>query len=539
MECALGIPSGDEEAPEKDEMNAKEGIEPPHKKNKKHRKHKSKKKKRKKKGEKESSSESGAESDAEPPPPPRAVRTTRASARLAAATGAGDPAGLKEECRRDVITDRADTEGDAKSKKHKRHAAKKKKKKKKKEEKQEKKSPSRSPSESSSASGSESEGEGGKGAGDGKYSPAAASELQDPASKLVSKSKRGEKPEVLGVKKEELSDMDVSPSGGKGSNTNRSEKDIRSPSAGQDEITQTVMVKTEGSHADGTFSHAQELPDIIPKQEAGTARDDPVLKDQANSTQKAKVRERDSSRSRSPSPPRSIDIKRSGSSHSRSPTSSPSRQHSDGQTASAKKERSRTHSRSTSKGKRSTTPIKCRQLSRSQSRSQSPKSRKKSLTPSPKRAICQSRSTSRSLTPKKISKSPRNDAEVPALLKERCHDPLNVGGAGPPPYLGLQGEVEGQSHDPVEAQLTPGPAHLEEVVQLAGIQGHVQSLETAAPALNQDALYAALGRDHWQDVQEAVTTPQIPPLTLPVNPQKQANSVTIRCSPQAQPALQI
>lgn len=70
--------AGEDEAPEKDDMNAKEANEPPHKKNKKHRKHKSKKKKRKKKGEKESSSESGAESDAEPAPPQRPVRTTRA-----------------------------------------------------------------------------------------------------------------------------------------------------------------------------------------------------------------------------------------------------------------------------------------------------------------------------------------------------------------------------------------------------------------------------------------------------------------------------
>lgn len=70
--------TGEDEAPEKDDMNAKEENEPPHKKNKKHRKHKSKKKKRKRKGEKESSSESGAESDVEPPPPPRPVRTTRA-----------------------------------------------------------------------------------------------------------------------------------------------------------------------------------------------------------------------------------------------------------------------------------------------------------------------------------------------------------------------------------------------------------------------------------------------------------------------------
>ncbi len=70
--------AGEDDAPEKDDMNAKEGNEPPHKKNKKHRKHKSKKKKRKRKGDKESSSESGAESDVEPPTPPRPVRTTRA-----------------------------------------------------------------------------------------------------------------------------------------------------------------------------------------------------------------------------------------------------------------------------------------------------------------------------------------------------------------------------------------------------------------------------------------------------------------------------
>lgn len=72
------VSTGDDDTHDKDEVNAKDGAEPPHKKNKKHRKHKSKKKKRRRKGEKESSSESGAESDAEPPPPPRPVRTTRA-----------------------------------------------------------------------------------------------------------------------------------------------------------------------------------------------------------------------------------------------------------------------------------------------------------------------------------------------------------------------------------------------------------------------------------------------------------------------------
>lgn len=70
--------AGEDEAPDKDDMNAKEGNDPPHKKNKKHRKHKSKKKKRKRKGEKESSSESGAESEVEQPPPQKPVRTTRA-----------------------------------------------------------------------------------------------------------------------------------------------------------------------------------------------------------------------------------------------------------------------------------------------------------------------------------------------------------------------------------------------------------------------------------------------------------------------------
>lgn len=69
--------AGEDEAPEKDDINAKGENEPPHKKNKKHRKHKSKKKKRRKKGEKESTSESCAESDPEPPPLPRPIRTTR------------------------------------------------------------------------------------------------------------------------------------------------------------------------------------------------------------------------------------------------------------------------------------------------------------------------------------------------------------------------------------------------------------------------------------------------------------------------------
>lgn len=74
--------AGEDEATEKDDINAKEESEPPHKKNKKHRKHKSKKKKRRKKGEKDTSSESGAESDVEPPPAPRPVRTTRARSEL-------------------------------------------------------------------------------------------------------------------------------------------------------------------------------------------------------------------------------------------------------------------------------------------------------------------------------------------------------------------------------------------------------------------------------------------------------------------------
>lgn len=69
---------GDDEAPEKDDIIAKEGNDPPHKKNKKHRKHKSKKKKKKRKGEKESSSESGAESDVEPTLPQKPLRNTRA-----------------------------------------------------------------------------------------------------------------------------------------------------------------------------------------------------------------------------------------------------------------------------------------------------------------------------------------------------------------------------------------------------------------------------------------------------------------------------
>lgn len=75
LKCWLSH-AGENEAPEKDDVNVKEGNEVPHKKNKKHRKHKSKKKKKRKKGEKDSSSESGAESDAELTPRP--VRTTRA-----------------------------------------------------------------------------------------------------------------------------------------------------------------------------------------------------------------------------------------------------------------------------------------------------------------------------------------------------------------------------------------------------------------------------------------------------------------------------
>uniref|UniRef100_A0A1A8BKY4 Si:dkey-67c22.2 n=1 Tax=Nothobranchius kadleci TaxID=1051664 RepID=A0A1A8BKY4_NOTKA len=295
MECAVDVPSGGGEAPEKDDVIAKEATEPPHKKNKKHKKHKSKKKKRKRKGEKESSSESGAESDAEPPPPPRPVRTTRASARLAAAAGSAEHAGLKTDGKKDAVSAHAEAEGETKSKKHKKQTAKKKKKKKKKDEKQERKSPSRSPSESSSASGSESEGEGAKTAGDGKFVPAAGSEPKEPISKLVPKGKVVEeevapvlmqKPEVLEVKKEEMKDMDVSSFGGKTSCTDVSEN-MRSPSTGQNEVTQieAVKEKAEDSHGDGTFSCAQELPDIIPKQEGTTPKDDPALKDQTSSVQ--------------------------------------------------------------------------------------------------------------------------------------------------------------------------------------------------------------------------------------------------------------
>ena len=69
--------AGEDEAAERDDLNAKEGgVDTPHKKNKKHRKHKSKKKRRRRKGDKESSSESGAESEVEPPQ--KAVRNTRA-----------------------------------------------------------------------------------------------------------------------------------------------------------------------------------------------------------------------------------------------------------------------------------------------------------------------------------------------------------------------------------------------------------------------------------------------------------------------------
>uniref|UniRef100_A0A1A8LF76 Si:dkey-67c22.2 n=1 Tax=Nothobranchius pienaari TaxID=704102 RepID=A0A1A8LF76_9TELE len=179
--------------------------------------------------------------------------------------------------KKDAVSAHAEAEGETKSKKHKKQTAKKKKKKKKKDEKQERKSPSRSPSESSSASGSESEGEGAKTAGDGKYVPAAGSEPKEPISKLVPKGKAVEeevapvlmqKPEVLEVKKEETKDMDVSSFGGKTSCTDVSEN-MRSPSTGQNEVTQieAVKEKAEDRHGDGTFSCAQELPDIIPKQE--------------------------------------------------------------------------------------------------------------------------------------------------------------------------------------------------------------------------------------------------------------------------------
>lgn len=73
--------------------------------------------------------------------------------------------------------------------------------------------------------------------------------------------------------------------------------------------------------------------------------------------------------------------------------------------------------------------------------------------------------------------------------------------AGLPLYLGLQGEVEGQSHVLVEAQGPPGPAHLNEVVQLAGVHGHVRLLECAALTLDPDVLFVAPGHDQQQDVQ--------------------------------------
>lgn len=96
---------------------------------------------------------------------------------------------------------------------------------------------------------------------------------------------------------------------------------------------------------------------------------------------------------------------------------------------------------------------------------------------------------------------PQSDAKVPTLPRERRHDPQNVVDAGL--YLGLLGEVGGQSRVTVEARGAPGPAHLDEVVQSAGVHGHVPSPEPAALTLDQDELFVALGRDHQRGVQEA------------------------------------
>ncbi|PWA31412.1 hypothetical protein CCH79_00002925 [Gambusia affinis] len=401
---------GEDEAPEKDDVNTKEGTEAPHKKNKKHRKHKSKKKKRRRKGEKESSSESGAESDVEPPPPPR--RTTRA--RLAAAAGT-ENTGLKEEKRKDAVTD---TDGGSKSKKHKRQAAKKKKKKRKKDEKQEKKS-SRSPSDSSSASGSDSEGEGGKTAGNGKYSPAVSSDLKEPISRPDPKDSQGEeqvapivmqKPELAEVKKEEISDMEVPSTEENHSCTNDIEKDKTSPSTGQDEITQTdtVEVKIESNYGEAKFMHVQELPDIIPKQEGTTPKDDLILKNQTSLEVEAKVKEPDSPQPLSPS--KSLEIKRSELPPSRSPSPCLIKKEAEVQPEELTKERSRTPSRSSSKEKLPSSLQKSQRFSHSKSRSPSPKTKKTSLSPfqkSQKRSSRRSRSTSLSVTPmKKASKSP-------------------------------------------------------------------------------------------------------------------------------------
>uniref|UniRef100_A0A096M348 Uncharacterized protein n=1 Tax=Poecilia formosa TaxID=48698 RepID=A0A096M348_POEFO len=217
MESAVDVPSGEDEAPEKDDVNAKESTEVP----------------RRRKGEKESSSESGAESDVEP----------------------GQKKSLKKQQTNPMVPNMAnvwhqcvDTDGGSKS--------------------------SRSPSDSSSASGSDSEGE-------------------EPTSRPEPKDSQGEeqvapiliqKPELPEVKKEEITDMEVPSTDENHSCANEIEKDKISPSTGQDEITQTdtVEVKIESSYGEAKFMHVQELPDIIPKQEGTTPKDDLILKDQTS-----------------------------------------------------------------------------------------------------------------------------------------------------------------------------------------------------------------------------------------------------------------
>lgn len=60
---------------------------------------------------------------------------------------------------------------------------------------------------------------------------------------------------------------------------------------------------------------------------------------------------------------------------------------------------------------------------------------------------------------------PQSDAGVLTLPKEECHGLLSVVGAGLPLCLDLQGDDEGQSPDPVEAQGDRGRAHLGEAVE--------------------------------------------------------------------------
>ncbi|XP_068602640.1 serine/arginine repetitive matrix protein 2-like [Brachionichthys hirsutus] len=295
--------------------------------------------------------------------------------------------------------------------------------------------------------------------------------------------------------------MDISPSDEKVGKPNGSGNDGASPLVVQDEITQTATaaLKTEDNHADGAIGHAQELPDIIPKQEGATPREEASQNDNANSAHRTIVEERDGSRSRSPSPSKGLEMKRTESSHSVAspPQSAP--------IATAEKEVS---------------PSFPRPQNREGSHSPPPQSHPRKVAVGlglpPALAPPKRKRQSRERSPSLLSAGgvrhlfPQSAAEVPVLPKEGYRDPLNAVAEDPPLCLVPQREAEDQSRAPVAVQGAPGPGHLEEVVRLAGAHGHGPSPGPVAPDLDQDALPAAPGHGPYLGAEEA-GAPEVDP----------------------------